>query len=139
MYNKAKKYLNSNYDKIMSLYSAIYTQIESEKGSLSQKQKNAIASYYTVVSHRILGDFPIITKIEKKIAENQDMVLTDLDNELAVVILVESRIHDLETNGLVLVSKDRDGSKILTLTKKGKDLSAKLGEDVRTLDNLEEK
>ena len=137
LYNQARAYLRDHYNDIMSLYSAIYTQIEAEKSELPLKQKNALASYYTVVSHRILSNFPIISKIEKKISENRDLELTAMDNELAVVILVESKIHELEIKGLVAVSKKNDGSKVLTLTKKGRDASARIGEDIRTSDRLD--
>jgi predicted transcriptional regulator len=137
LYNQAKAYLRDHYNDIMSLYSTIFTQIESEKSELTLSQKNALSSYYTVVSHRILDNFPIISKIERKISENRDLELTNVDNELAVVILVESKIHELETKGLVTVSKKDDGSKILTLTKKGRDVSARIGEDIRTSDSLD--
>ena len=53
----------------MSLYSRIYTQIESELTGLPIESKNGIAAYYTVLSQRYLKSNPIITKIEKAIKE----------------------------------------------------------------------
>ena len=115
----------------MDLYSSIHAQIESELHN--PNEACAVSAYYTVVSHRVLGNFPIISSIEKSINENKDMELTDIDNELAVAILVESRVHELEAGGLVTVSRNGEDT-IINLTEKGKKESLRLGEDIRKMD-----
>ena len=134
-YNKAKKYLNENYIEIMSLYSRIYTQIESELTGLPIESKNGIAAYYTVLSQRYLKSNPIITKIEKAIKENLDDKLTDFDSELAIAILVESRIHELEKRGLITIERNSETYVTeIMLTEEGKELSERLGRDIRNSD-----
>ena len=134
-YNKAKKYLNENYIDIMSLYSRIYTQIESELSDLSVESKNGIAAYYTVLSHRYLKSNPLISKIEKAIKKNIDDKLSEFDSELAIAILVESRIHELEKRGLITINRNLETHVTeISLTEEGKDLSEKLGADIRNSD-----
>jgi len=130
LYSKAKTYLFSKYEKIMSLYSVIYTQIDLEMPNATSEQKGAVSAYYTVVSHKVLNDFPIISKIDAAIKKNQDKKLEEVDSELAVAILVESRIHELEKHGFVKVFRS-NGDTVLELTDKGKVESLKLGEDLR--------
>ena len=136
VYAEARKYLFENYEKIMSLYSAIYTQIESEKVKLDIQQKSAISAYYTIVSHKTLDNFPIISKIEKAISDNMDFKLTDMEDELAVAILVESRIHELEKRGLIEISRGKNGETSIDLTESGRAASDKLGEDIRKSDKF---
>ena len=73
----------------------------------------------------------IFDYFEKKIRQNLDTQLTHTDNELAVAILVESRIHDLERSGLVLVKRNDDGTTIINLTAKGKTMSRNIQKDIR--------
>ena len=134
-YNKAKKYLNENYVAIMSLYSKIYTQIESELTDLPVDSKNGITAYYTVLSHRYLKNNPLITQIEKAIKENLDDHLCESDSELAIAILVESRIHELEKRGLIAIKRnEKTFVTEISLTEEGKSLSEKLGVDIRNSD-----
>mgnify|MGYP003132817130 FL=1 len=134
-YNKAKKYLNKNYIDIMSLYSRIYTQIESELSDLPVESKNGISAYYTVLSHRYLKSNPLISKIEKAIKKNLDDKLSEFDSELAIAILVESRIHELEKRGLITINRNSETHVTeISLTEEGKDLSEKLGADIRNSD-----
>ena len=136
IYTEARKYLFQNYEKIMSLYSAIYTQIESEHSNFSNRQKSAISAYYTIVSHKTLDDFPIISKIEKAISNNKDRELTDMEDELAVTILVESKIHELEKRGFVEITRGPGGETSIILTDLGKSASEELGEDIRKSDKF---
>ena len=134
-YNKAKKYLNENYKDVMSLYSRIYTQIESELNDLPIESKNGIAAYYTVLSHRYLKSNPILTKIENAIKKNLDDKLSEFDSELAIAILVESRIHELEKRGLITIKRNNETYVTeIVLTKEGRDLSERLGTDIRNSD-----
>jgi hypothetical protein len=73
----------------------------------------------------------MISVVEKNIKQNLDKKLTDVDNELAVAILVESRIHDLELAGLVLVKRNTDGTTVVSLTEKGKQMSRNIQRDIR--------
>jgi predicted transcriptional regulator len=50
---------------------------------------------------------------------------------LAVAILVESRIHDLERSGLVLVQRNENGTTVINLTEKGKVVSRNIQRDIR--------
>ena len=137
VYSECRAYLLSKYEEIMSLYSAIYTQIESELSELSNQEKTAVAAYYTVVSHKTLDNFPIISKIEKAINQNLDRHLTEMENELAIAILVESRIHELEKRGFAQVIRQEDGTTEILLTEKGKLASEKIGEDIRKSDKFD--
>jgi DNA-binding MarR family transcriptional regulator len=136
VYIEARKYLFKNYEEIMSLYSAIYTQIESEHANLSNQQVSAISAYYAIVSHKTLDNFPIISKIEKAISNNKDKELTDMEDELAVAILVESRIHELEKRGFVEIDRGPDGETSVNLTDLGREASEELGEDIRKSDKF---
>lgn len=137
MYAKAKSYLFDNYKDIMSLFSTIYTQIESEHEELNNFQKTAISAYYTVVSHRILKNNPLVSKIEKQLSLNADAVLTELDNELATAIVTVSRINDLEKAGYVKVEISDEQTLKVTLTKKGRKRSEQIGKDIRQCEDFE--
>jgi hypothetical protein len=73
----------------------------------------------------------MVSSIEKFIKQNLDIVLTEIDNELAIAILIESKIHDLEINGLASVVRNQDGTTVINLTDKGKEVSKRLKKDVR--------
>jgi hypothetical protein len=130
-YNDAKKILFADYKNIMSAYSLICTQIEFQENDLSPDQISAKAAYYTVVWRYLEGVSPMVSSIEKFIKQNLDIVLTEIDNELAIAILIESKIHDLEINGLASVVRNQDGTTVINLTDKGKEVSKRLKKDVR--------
>jgi len=88
------------------------------------------------VSHKTLDDFPIISKIEKAISNNKDRELTDMEDELAVAILVESKIHELEKRGFVEITRGPGGETSIILTDLGKSASEELGEDIRKSDKF---
>jgi hypothetical protein len=84
-----------------------------------------------VIWRYLKNDAPLVSIIEKKIRQNLDEQLTTVDNELAVAILVESRIHDLERSGLVLVQRNENGTTVINLTEKGKVMSRNIQRDIR--------
>lgn len=130
-YNDAKRILFADYKNIMSAYSLICTQIETQEETLTPEQVSAKASYYTVVWRYLEGVSPMVSAIDKFIRQNLDTVLSDIDNELAIAILIESKIHDLERAGLASVVRKEDGTTVINLTEKGKEVSKKLKRDVR--------
>jgi hypothetical protein len=130
-YSDAKKILTADYKNIMSAYSLFCTQIETQEDKMNTDQINAKAAYYTVIWRYLKHDAPLVSIIEKKIRQNLDEQLTTVDNELAVAILVESRIHDLERSGLVLVKRNENGTTVINLTEKGKVMSRNIQRDIR--------
>jgi hypothetical protein len=130
-YSDAKKILTADYKNIMSAYSLFCTQIETQEDKMNTDQINAKAAYYTVIWRYLKNDAPLVSIIEKKIRQNLDEQLTTVDNELAVAILVESRIHDLERSGLVLVQRNENGTTVINLTEKGKVVSRNIQRDIR--------
>jgi len=130
-YSDAKKILTADYKNIMSAYSLFCTQIETQEDKMNTDQINAKAAYYTVIWRYLKSDAPLVSIIEKKIRQNLDEQLTTVDNELAVAILVESRIHDLERSGLVLVQRNENGTTVINLTEKGKVMSRNIQRDIR--------
>jgi hypothetical protein len=130
-YSDAKKILTADYKNIMSAYSLFCTQIETQEDKMNTDQINAKAAYYTVIWRYLKNDAPLVSIIEKKIRQNLDEQLTTVDNELAVAILVESRIHDLERSGLVLVQRNENGTTVINLTEKGKVMSRNIQRDIR--------
>lgn len=130
-YAEAKKILMADYKNIMSAYSLLYTQIEVQEDKMTTEQVSAKAAYYTVVWRYLKSESPLISIVEKNIKQNLDKKLTDIDNELAVAILMESKIHDLETSGLVTVKRKEDGTTIVSLTEKGKQMSRNIKRDIR--------
>lgn len=130
-YNDAKRILFADYKNIMSAYSLICTQIETQEAELNAEQVSAKAAYYTVVWRYLEGVSPMVSAIDKFIKQNLDTVLSDIDSELAIAILIESKIHDLERIGLASVTRKEDGTTVINLTEKGKEVSKKLKRDVR--------
>ena len=130
-YNDAKRVLFADYKNIMSAYSLICTQIETQEAELNAEQVSAKAAYYTVVWRYLEGVSPMVSAIDKFIKQNLDTVLSDIDSELAIAILIESKIHDLERTGLASVTRKEDGTTVINLTEKGKEVSKKLKRDVR--------
>jgi hypothetical protein len=130
-YVEAKKILTADYKNIMSAYSLLCTQIEVQEDKMTTEQISAKAAYYTVVWRYLKNEAPMISVVEKNIKKNLDKKLTDVDNELAVAILVESRIHDLELAGLVFVKRNTDGTTVVSLTEKGKQMSRNIQRDIR--------
>jgi len=128
-YLKARNYLHKNYKTLMSLFSNVYTQIETEDND-AVFRLSAKAAYYATVSHKLLKNNPDITSIEKIIKRNGDSKLTDFDHELAICLIIEGRIHDLEQKGLVIVNRNRKGETRISLTKKGKDKRINVNEDL---------
>tara|TARA_R110000765_G_scaffold16379_4_gene46131 strand:+ start:2407 stop:2817 length:411 start_codon:yes stop_codon:yes gene_type:complete len=128
-YLKARNYLHKNYKTLMTLFSNVYTQIETEDND-AVFRLSAKAAYYAIVSHKLLRNNPDITGIEKIIKNNGDKKLTDFDHELAVCLIIEGRIHDLEQKGLVKVNRDSKGKTLISLTKKGKDKCINVNEDL---------
>lgn len=120
-YKQAKLYLHKNYQTIMSTYSMIYTQLETVYPNVQTIKLCAQAAYYTVVAHLELKDMPLIAVIEGYIKDNKEKTFETFEQELALHILMESKIHDLESLGLVDVEKDESGNTSLTLTDLGKD------------------
>lgn len=130
-YTDAKKILNADYKNIMSAYSLFCTQIETIEDKMTTDQISAKGAYYTVIWRYLKNEPPMVSIVEKKIRQNLDTQLTHTDNELAVAILVESRIHDLERSGLVLVKRNDDGTTVINLTAKGKTMSRNIQKDIR--------
>lgn len=130
-YNDAKRILFADYKNIMSAYSLICTQIETQEAELNAEQVSAKAAYYTVVWRYLEGVSPMLSAIDRFIKQNLDTVLSDIDSELAIAILIESKIHDLERTGLAFVTRKEDGTTVINLTEKGKEVSIKLQRDVR--------
>ena len=130
-YNDAKRVLFADYKNIMSAYSLICTQIETQEAELNAEQVSAKAAYYTVVWRYLEGVSPMVSAIDKFIKQNLDTVLSDIDSELAIAILIEIKIHDLERTGLASVTRKEDGTTVINLTEKGKEVSKKLKRDVR--------
>ena len=130
-YTDAKKILNADYKNIMSAYSLFCTQIETIEDKMTTDQISAKVAYYTVIWRYLKNEPTMVSIVEKKIRQNLDTQLTHTDNELAVAILVESRIHDLERSGLVLVKRNDDGTTIINLTAKGKTMSRNIQKDIR--------
>lgn len=130
-YNDAKKILFADYKNIMSAYSLVCTQIETQESELTPEQVSAKAAYYTVVWRYLSGVSPMVSAIDKFIKNNLDTVLSEIDSELAIAILIESKIHDLERTGLASVIRKEDGTTVVNLTEKGKEVSKKLKRDVR--------
>jgi len=128
-YLKARNHLHKNYKTLMSLFSNVYTQIETEDND-AVFRLSAKAAYYATVSHKLLKNNPDITSIEKIIKRNGDSKLTDFDHELAICLIIEGRIHDLEQKGLVIVNRNRKGETRISLTKKGKDKRINVNEDL---------
>jgi len=128
-YLKARKYLHKNYKTLMSLFSNVFTQIETEDND-TVFRLSAKAAYYSIVSHKLLKNNPNITSIEKIIKNNGDSRLKDFDHELAVCLIIEGRIHDLEQKGLVIVNRNSKGETRISLTKKGKDKYVNINEDL---------
>lgn len=130
-YIEAKKILNANYKEIMAAFSSICTQLELPSSGLTSEEVSAKGAYYTVVWRYMLNSSPLVSAIEDHIRKNKDNQLTHLDTELAVVILTENKIHQLERAGFVIVTRTEGGVSILELTAKGKAASIKNGQDVR--------
>jgi len=130
-YNDAKKILFADYKNIMSAYSLVCTQIETQESDLTPEQVSAKAAYYTVVWRYLSNVSPMVSAIDKFIKNNLDTVLSEIDSELAIAILIESKIHDLERAGLASVVRKEDGTTVVNLTEKGKEVSKKLKQDVR--------
>ena len=128
---EAKKILNDNYKDIMAAFSSICTQLELPSCGLKSEEISAKAAYYTVVWRYLKGVPPLVSNIETLIRKNKDMQLKSTDTELAIVILTENKIHQLEREGLIPVTKAKDGMSILELTSKGKAASLKNGHDIR--------
>lgn len=129
-YLEAKKILMADYKNIMSAYSLFCTQIEVQE-DLNPEQVSAKSAYYTVVWRLTKGEPPMISSVEKHIKANLESKMSEIDNELAIAILIESRIHDLEASGLAKVKRNADGTTVVSLTEKGKDLSNRLKKDIR--------
>ena len=128
-YFEARSYLHKNYKSLMSLFSSIYTQVETEDND-AVFRLSAKAAYYTIVSHKLLKNNPHLSKIEEIIRDNGSDQLTSLDHELALSLIIEGRIHDLEQRGLVRVNRNRKGETRISLTKKGKDKHIDVNEDL---------
>jgi len=128
-YFEARSYLHKNYKALMSLFSSIYTQVETEDND-AVFRLSAKAAYYTIVSHKLLKNNPHLSKIEEIIRDNGSDQLTSLDHELALSLIIEGRIHDLEQRGLVRVNRNRKGETRISLTKKGKDKHIDVNEDL---------
>ena len=128
-YFEARSYLHKNYKSLMSLFSSIYTQVETEDND-AVFRLSAKAAYYTIVSHKLLKNNPHLSKIEEIIRDNGSDQLTSLDHELALSLIIEGRIHDLEQKGLVRVNRNSKGETRISLTKKGKDKCIDVNEDL---------
>jgi hypothetical protein len=128
-YIKARTYLNMNYKKLMSLFSSLYTQIESEDND-SVFKLSAKTAYYTVVSHNFLKDNSSLSKVEEVIMNKGSDKLTPFDHELAVCLIVEGRMHNFEIRGFIKVRRNKAGETTITLTKKGKEKGINLNADL---------
>ena len=131
IYEEAKTYLLENERVIMNVFASIFCQIDAERSSLSEKEKDSISAYYAVISHKLLSNDTLVTKIENKIKSNEDLKLTEFDNELATAILTFSKINELERRGYIKISRKNGSEFLLELTEKGKEKSRQISKDIR--------
>ncbi len=131
IYEEAKSYLLENERVIMNVFASIFCQIDAERSSLSEKEKDSISAYYAVISHKLLSNDTLVTKIENKIKSNEDLKLTEFDNELATAILTFSKINELERRGYIKISRKNGSEFLLELTEKGKEKSRQISKDIR--------
>ncbi len=131
IYEEAKNYLLENERVIMNVFASIFCQIDAERSSLSEKEKDSISAYYAVISHKLLSNDTLVTKIENKIKSNEDLKLTEFDNELATAILTFSKINELERRGYIKISRKNGSEFLLELTEKGKEKSRQISKDIR--------
>ena len=131
IYEEAKSYLLENERVIMNVFASIFCQIDAERSNLSEKEKDSISAYYAVISHKLLSNDTLVTKIENKIKSNEDLKLTEFDNELATAILTFSKINELERRGYIKISRKNGSEFLLELTEKGKEKSRQISKDIR--------
>ena len=131
IYEEAKNYLLENERVIMNVFASIFCQIDAERSSLSEKEKDSISAYYAVISHKLLSNDTLVTKIENKIKSNEELKLTEFDNELATAILTFSKINELERRGYIKISRKNGSEFLLELTEKGKEKSRQISKDIR--------
>ena len=131
IYEEAKSYLLENERVIMNVFASIFCQIDAERSSLSEREKDSISAYYAVISHKLLSNDTLVTKIENKIKSNEDLKLTEFDNELATAILTFSKINELERRGYIKISRKNGSEFLLELTEKGKEKSRQISKDIR--------
>ena len=131
IYEEAKNYLLENERVIMNVFASIFCQIDAERSSLSEREKDSISAYYAVISHKLLSNDTLVTKIENKIKSNEDLKLTEFDNELATAILTFSKINELERRGYIKISRKNGSEFLLELTEKGKEKSRQISKDIR--------
>ena len=115
----------------MNVFASIFCQIDAERSSLSEREKDSISAYYAVISHKLLSNDTLVTKIENKIKSNEDLKLTEFDNELATAILTFSKINELERRGYIKISRKNGSEFLLELTEKGKEKSRQISKDIR--------
>lgn len=122
----AREYFNQNYKVLMKTYSIIYTQLETGQSKLSSFQLSAKSAYYTIISHLQLDSCDHTCVIESYVKQNKEKPFKKFEQELALLIVIESRIHDLETQGLIKIQRNLRGETKITLTRKGKEMTSEL-------------
>jgi len=95
IHSETRSFFFKNYKEIMRLYSHLYTQVEIQDKS-SVLKLSAKASYYTVVSYSLLNKEYSYSLIKSFIKSNKEKDLDVFEQELMFLILLESRLHDLE-------------------------------------------
>lgn len=88
----------------MKLYSLIYTEIELLNPDLEETKKASLSAYYAVVSHVDLNDIPIFNVIYSYIKSNKEKSFGSFNNDLALLILLENKLHNMELDGDLLIS-----------------------------------
>ena len=129
-YVEARKYFHVHYKELMSLFGMIYAQLETEDSKSTPVQLSAKSAYYTVISHLYLKNHDVITLIDAFIRNNSETDFNGFEGELAVALLTESKIHELESRGLLQIKRDKHGNTEMSLTEKGQKLSEQQKKDL---------